>query len=539
MPHTNDQSLRISIDYWYEGAEAMNLRFVTRRAVLNGMMQSVVAGAMVTRACANPATSPETSLAQTSLRRTSLNIAMSLEPPALDPTASAPVSVGKVTWSNIFEGLVTIDRYGKIQPQLATEWTISPDGLIYTFQLRKGVVFHNGTPLTASVAKFSLDRARAPDSENPQKHFFAQIDWVEARGPLTLIIHMKRRNSSLLYWLGWPASVIIAPDSAQTNAVRPIGTGPFRFSNWSKGKTIDLVVNEQYWNRSEIALKAVTFHFIDDPDVLASGIKSGTIDAVPEFNSPDPVAQLQRDTSLKVAIGVTEMKVIAGLNNARKPFNDLRVRQALMMAVDRSAIIDGGWDGLGTEIGSHYTPNDRAYRDLTGIYPYDPVKSKGLLASAGYPNGFSFTAKIPQMPYAVQCAQILQASFAEVGVTMKIKTALFPEVWTREVFDNADYDMTIMAHAEPMDIGIFAQQKNYFNYHNPAFNAVLDAIERTTDAKEQDGLYGEAQTMLAKDLPALFLFALPKIGVWNAKLQGMWENEPMPSIALSHVRFDD
>ncbi|WP_139317514.1 ABC transporter substrate-binding protein [Rhizobium oryziradicis] len=517
----------------------MNFRFVTRRAVLNGMMQSIVAVTMVTRAQANPAAPRQTSLAQTSLPRTSLNIAMSLEPPVLDPTASAPVSVGKVTWKNIFEGLVTIDRHGKIQPQLATEWTISPDGLIYTFQLREGVVFHNGRALDASVAKFSLDRARAPHSMNPQRQFFKEIDWVETKGPLTLIIHLKRRNSSLLYWLGWPASVIVAPDSAETNALTPIGTGPFQFSQWNKGKTLELIANEQYWNRSEIALKTVTFHFIDNPILLANALRSGEIDAVPEFNTPDPVAQLQRDASLKVVIGVTEMKVIAGLNNARKPFNDLRVRQALMMAVDRSTIIDGGWDGLGTEIGSYYTPNDRAYRDLTGVYPYDPVKSKGLLAAAGYPDGFTFTAKIPQMPYAAQSAEILQAAFAEVGVTMKIRTVLFPDVWTREVFDDADYDMTIMAHAEPMDIGLFAQQKNYFKYYNPAFNALIDAIEQTTDEKEQDRLYGEAQTLLATDLPALFLFALPKIGVWNAKLQGMWENEPVASIALSHVRFED
>jgi peptide/nickel transport system substrate-binding protein len=516
------------IDYWYEGEETMNLRSINRRAVLNGAMQSIVAFAMLTRAEASPAAAP----------LTSLKIAMSLEPPILDPTAAAPVSVGKVTWGNIFEGLVTIDRHGKVQPQLATGWAISPDGLTYTFKLRENVTFHNGTAFDASVAKFSLDRARAPHSINPQKHFFAQIDRVEAQDPFTLVIHMKRRNSSLLYWLGWPASVIVAPDSADTNALKPVGTGPFRFLRWSKGETIELVANERYWSQNSIALKTVTFHFIDDPDLMASALKSGRIDAVPEFNAPDPVAELQRDPSLKVVIGVTEMKVIAGMNNARKPFNDLRVRQALMMAIDRSAIIDGGWDGIGTEIGSHYTPNDRAYRDLTGIYPYDPVKAKALLALAGYPKGLSFTAKIPQMPYAVQSAEILQAAFAEVGVTMKIKPILFPDDWTREVFNNADYDMTIIAHAEPMDIGMFAQPKNYFKYHNRDFDTLIDNIEQTIDSDEQDRLYVEAQTMLAKDLPALFLFALPKIGVWNAKIQGMWENEPIASIALSQVHFD-
>jgi peptide/nickel transport system substrate-binding protein len=476
---------------------------------------------------------------QTDTARSTLTVAMSIEPSSLDPTIAAPVSVGMVTWSNIFEGLVTIDRQGKIQPQLATEWAISPNGLTYTFKLRENVHFHNGIAFEAAVAKFSLDRARSPQSLNPQKRFFTHIDRIEAPDPRTLVIHLKSRNSSLLYWLGWPASVIVEPDSAQTNALNPIGTGPFRFDNWNHGKTIVLAANENYWGPDTIQLKSVTFIFESNASALANALRSRDIDVVPEFPTPDLVGGLQNDTALKTVIGVTEMKVIAGMNNARKPFDDLHVRQALMMAVDRDAIIDGAWGGLGTPIGSHYTPNDRAYRDLTGIYPYDPKKAKALLAQAGHPKGFAFTMKVPQMPYAVRCSEILQAAFAEIGVTMRIQPIVFPEDWTREVFERADYDMTIIAHAEPMDIGMFAQENCYLNYHNPDFDTLIDDIEQAVDEHQQNSLYLDAQTMLAKDVPALFLFALPKIGIWNAKVKGLWENEPMSSDVMADVYWDN
>src|SRR5690606_23666602 len=128
------------------------------------------------------------------------------------------------------------------------------------------------------------------------------------------------------------------------------------------------------------------------------------------------------DERLVTAAGDTELKVVAGMNNTRKPFDDQRVRQALMMAIDRGMIVEGAWSGFGTPTGSHYTPNDPGYIDLTGAYPYDPEKARALLAEAGYENGLSFTIKAPQMAYAQRASQIMQAMFAEIGVTMNIET---------------------------------------------------------------------------------------------------------------------
>jgi peptide/nickel transport system substrate-binding protein len=465
---------------------------------------------------------------------------MSIEPAGLDPTVAAPVAIGQVTWQNIFEGLTTIDRNGAVQPQLAESWEISSDGRTYTFKLRPGVTFHDGEVFDSSVAKFAIDRARGQDSVNPQKRYFQTIESIETPDAQTLVLKLSEPTGSLLYWLAWPSSSMVGTKSADNNKTTPVGTGPFTFVNWSKGEKVELSRSPNYWNKDEAAkLETAIFRFISEPQAQAAALKAGDVDAFPEFAAPELMESFEGDDRLATVIGDTEMKVVAGMNNARKPFDDARVRQALMMALDRNMIVEGAWSGHGTPIGSHYTPNDPGYIDLTGVYPYDPEKAKALLEEAGYRDGFTFTIKAPQMAYAQRTAQIMQAMFAQIGVTMNIETTEFPAKWVSDVFKASDYDMTIVAHAEPMDIDIYARDSYYFNYKNPSFNDVLDKVQQTTDLDEQAALYAEAQKILAKDVPALYLFVMPKLGVWDKKLKGLWENEPIPSNVLREVHWEE
>ena len=472
--------------------------------------------------------------------KNSVTIGMGGEPSGLDPTVAAPVFIGQVTWQNIFEGLVTIDKDGKIQPQLAKSWDISDDGKTYTFTLHEGVTFHDGEVFDSSVAKASLERARGESSVNPQKRFFAAIQTIETPDATTLVLKLKQPSGSLLYWLGWPASAIVGTRSTENNKTTPVGTGPFKFVRWAKGDRVELARNADYWNSDvTVALEKATFRFIPDPQAQAAALQSGDVDAFPEFGAPELMSSFKGHARLGTFIGNTELKVVAGMNNAVKPFNDKRVRQALMMAVDRATVIEGAWSGLGTAIGSHYTPNDRGYVDTSGALPYDAEKAKALLAEAGYPNGLSFTIKAPQMPYAQRTSQVLQAMFAEIGVTMTIETTEFPAKWVSDVLKGANYEMTIVAHAEPMDIDIFSRDPYYFNYKNPTFNEIIRNVELTTDPTQQEELYQDAQKILAQDVPALFLFVMPKLGVWDKKLQGLWENEPIPSNVLTDVHWEE
>ena len=472
--------------------------------------------------------------------RTDVVVGMAIEPTGLDPTIAAPVAIGQVTWQNIYEGLVRIDRDGKIRPELAESWTISPDGLTYTFALQKGVRFHNGEVFDSASAKFTLDRARGPQSVNSQKAFYEVIDAIDTPDPATLVLHLKKPSGNLIYWLGWPAAVMVEPKSAASDKTDPVGTGPFRFASWQRGDRVELDRNPAYWDAARAAkLDKVTFRFIGDAEAESAALKSGQVDAFPEFGTPELFTAFQSDKAFAAVVGKTGLKVVAGMNDRNKPFSDKRVRQALMMAVDRKALVEGAYSGFGTPIGSHFSPTDPGYEDLTGVLPYDPAKAKALLAEAGYANGFSFTMKTPQMAYATRSSEVLQAMLAQVGVTMTIVPTEFPAQWIKTVFTDHDFDMTIVAHAEPLDIGIYARPDYYFGYRNPAFDAAIAKAEAEPDAAKRAADYGGAQKILAQDVPALYLFVLPKLGVWNRKLDGFWADEPIPSNDMTEVHWTE
>lgn len=472
--------------------------------------------------------------------RDTITISIGVEPAGLDPTIAAPVFIGQVVWQNLFEGLTRIDAEGKVLPQLAKQWTVSEDAKTITFQLQENVTFHNGATFDSSTAKFTLDRARGDTSTNPQKQFFQVIDSIETPDPATLVLHLKEPSGNLLYWLGWPASVMVEPGSAETNRSRPVGTGPFRFAEWRPGDRVRLERAESYWDEANRpALREAEFRFITDPQAQATAIRSGGVDAIAEFGAPELYKSFEGDPRLASVVGNTELKVVAGMNLRRKPFDDPRVRRALMMAVDRAGLVEAAMSGYGQPIGSHYTPNDPGYRDLTGVAPYDPEAAKALLAEAGYPDGFKTTIRTPQMAYATRTSEILQAFLAEIGVTLEIVPTEFPAVWVDQVLKGHDFDMTIVAHAEPLDIGIYARPDYYFGYRSEAFDTENHEAERAADEATRLEHYGRAQEILAADLPALYLFVMPKLGLWDKRLTGLWANEPIPSNDLTDVRWTE
>lgn len=459
-----------------------------------------------------------------------LILGLPIEPTGLDPTISAPVAIREVTWGNIYEGLVTIDKDGKVQPLLATEWDVSDDGLTYTFKLRPDVTFHNGTAFDSSIVKFSLDRARAEDSTNAQKQFFEPIDSIETPDPLTAVIKLKQPTGLFVYHLGWGDAVMVDPATVETNKTQPVGTGPFRFDSWQRGNRIELVRNENYWDSGVPKLSAVTFRFIGDAQAQAAALRAGDIDGFPNFTAPELFSEFENDSRFETIVGATPRKLVAGLNNSETPLNDVRVRQAMMSAIDRKTVIEGAYSGYGAAIGSHFAPTDPGYIDLTDVMPYDPEKAKSLLEEAGYGDGFAVSMKCPQMTYTTRACEVMQAMLAEVGITLNIEASEFPAKWIDEVFIKHDYDVTIVDHAEPMDIDIYSRPDYYFLYKNPAFNALIEKAAVNPHEAERSEIYGEAQKILANDVPALYLFGLPRLNIWDAKLEGLWQNEPISQV---------
>ncbi|WP_035693743.1 ABC transporter substrate-binding protein [Azospirillum halopraeferens] len=467
--------------------------------------------------------------------RRDLVVGMQLEPPHLDPTAGAAGAIDEVVYANLFEPLLRIDSDGGLVYALAEEWGVSDDGLSYTFRLRPGARFHDGTAADSADVKFSLDRARAADSVNAQKGYFATIDRVETPDPLTVVVHLTRPDGLFLFHMAQGDAVIVAPESAATNKQKPVGTGPFRFARWVAGDRVELERNPDYDGPAP-ALDRVTFRFIADPAAQVASLMAGDVDTFPQFNTFEALDRFRNDQRFRVKTGSGEGETLMAINNARPPFDDVRVRRALAHAIDRAAVIEAVTAGIAPPIGSHFAPHRAGYVDLTGLYPYDPDRARALLAEAGHPGGFSATLKLPPPIYARRSGELIAAMLADVGVRVSVENTEWAP-WLERVFRAGDYDLTVIAHTEPLDIDIYGRPDYYFGYRSARFDALMAELETTRDEGHRNALYGDAQRVIAEDAVNAFLFQLPIVTVEKAGLEGTWQNRPLQANDITGVRW--
>lgn len=465
-----------------------------------------------------------------------ITIGMVLEPPNLDPTAGAAAAIDEVVYANIYEGLTRFAPDGTIVPGLASGWDVAEGGKVYSFHLHDGVTFHDGTAMDAEDVKFSLDRARAADSANAQKALFAGIETVEVVDPLTVKVTLAAPDGNFPFNMAWGDAVIVAPESVGSAATHPIGTGPFRFTSWTQGDRIEIERNPAYWGEPA-ALSKATFRVIADPTAAFAAMMAGDVDAFPNYPAPETLAQLAADPRFKVIVGSTEGETILAMNNRKPPLDNVKVRQAIALAINRQQIIDGAMFGYGTPIGTHFAPHNPDYLDLTGLSSHDPDRSKALLAEAGV-GELTLRLALPPPTYARRGGEIVAAQLAAVGIRTEIANVEWAQ-WLEQVFKNKDFDLTIVSHTEPADINIYARPDYYFQYGKPEFVALIDRLNVTTDAAERSAILKDAQTMIAEDYVNAYLFQLAKTGVANAKIEGLWENAPTQATDLTRVRWVD
>jgi len=466
---------------------------------------------------------PTAALAQG--RKDTLTLAMALEPPGLDPTAGAASAIAEITHYNIYETLTKINADGKVTPLLAESWEVSPDLRTYTFRLRKGVKFHNGEAFNAQTAKFSFDRAGGEKSTNKDKRTFATMETVRAMDEHTLVIVNKELDPDFLFLMGQATAIMVEPKSADTNATRPVGTGPYTLENWVRGSSVSLRKWPEYRNAASVRIARANFRFISDPAAQVASLLAGDVDVFQRV-TPRSVPQFKDNPRFQVQVAGSRAKTILAMNNKKKPLDDVRVRRAIAAAIDRKAVIQGAGDGYGAPIGSHYVPGAFGYVDTTGINPYNPDRARALLKEAGITTPLELTLTLPPPPYARQGGEVIASMLQKVGINARLQNVEWAQ-WLSGTYGNKNYDLTIISHVEPFDLGNFSKPGYYWNYESAKFNALYDKYKNTPRAQDRAKLLGDIQRLLAEDSPHAFLYQPQWVTVANRNVRGLWKDMPI------------
>lgn len=464
--------------------------------------------------------------AQAQSRKDTAVLGMILEPTSLDPTSAPAAAIGEVVHYNILEGLTKINVDGSVTPLLAESWTMDADGKAFSFKLRKGVKFQDGSDFDASAVKFSFERAKGEKSTNKAKGaVFSNISHISTPDAHTVVIVLGKPDGNFLFRLGENTAVILHPKSADTAATKPVGTGPYKLESWTKGSGIVLTKWDGFRDAARVALRRVTFRFINDPAAQVAALMAGDIDGMPRFGAFQSLGQFQNDKRFAVEMGSTAGKGILAINNKRKPFDDVRVRRALSHAIDKKAFIDGVLEGNAQPIGSHMAPTDAGYVDLTQQYPFDVEKAKALLKEAGVQTPLNVTLTLPPPPYARKGGEVLAAQLAKIGVNAKIENVEWAQ-WLSGAF-KGNFDLTVINHVEPLDYMAYANPQYYWGYDNAAFRDLAAKHSASTDRKERAKLFADLQRKIASDAVNVFIFNPSNAAVYRKGLKGLWHSSPI------------
>jgi peptide/nickel transport system substrate-binding protein len=516
----------------------------TRRQLLRGLGAAslglpLLAGPLLATACTPGTAAPAASLPSGAGIRLRVVVGIIQEPTSLDPTADATNAISVCLRDNVYEGLVRLDGSGKLVGQLAKSWEQAPDGKAVTFHLQDGVKWHDGSPFSAEDVKFSWERAADPKAKpvNPHREYRDPVQVVDIVEPGTVRVRLKAPSDNWLFHMTAGSASIVSSKSVGANATNPVGTGPFRFASWNRGATLALARDDAYWGKKAV-LANVDFRFISDAQAMNNGLKAGDLDAIGQVGGPEQLVDFEQDPRFTIVKGAPAGKLMVAVNNTRGPLADKRVRQALYMAIDRRAWIDGIAAGYGVPIGSHASPNDGEpyYADMTSVNPYDPSKAKELLQQAGHTNLTLRLAQIPY-PYAIRGTDILTSQLKAIGVSLTVEPMEFAR-WLQQVFGGAqDYDLTIINHTEERDVANYANAQYYWHYNNPQVADWLKQSDAEPDDSTRKNLYRQIQQQLADDAANLWVYAPNQLQVLKRGLQNLQVQGIAPSLYLGEATF--
>ncbi len=472
-----------------------------------------------------------------------LVVGLVAEPVNLDPPQVTDLNSNRVG-RRIVETLVTFpEESTQVVPGLAESWTISKDGLQYTFKLRRGITFHDGTPLNAEAVKFSIERQINPNHPAYKlgkypfaNFFFGNVKAVEVLSEERVAFLLNEPRASFLAILTAGAASIVSPTAVMKwgpdYPTHPVGTGPFRFASWDRGQRVVLEKNPTYW-KYPVKVERVIYRPIVEDQARLTELLTGTLDVIVGVPA-DFVGQLEQNPKITLLKQVGAHVWYLGMNNQKKPFDDKRVRQALNYAVNKEAIVKDVLKGTGASSRGPVLPGTWGADPALKAYPYDPERAKKLLAEAGYPSGFSTTLWVPEsgsgMQAPVAMSTVMQSNLKAVGVNVTLQTmewgAYLAKLRTKE---QELFALSWMAGTEDPDMVMYPLLHssqwtpvgpNRALYKNPRFDALLQQARLTTDQAKRTQLYREAQRILVDDAPWVFVDHEIQIAALSKRVQG-------------------
>ena len=443
---------------------------------------------------------------------------------SLDPHKALAAGTKEILF-NVYEGLLKPDSQGNNIPAVAESYTVSEDLMTYTFKLRDGIKFHNGKNVTADDVKYSIDKfAGISDGSEPLVSAFSVIEEVNIIDDKTVDVVLNTPDTDLPTYLAMVSAAIIPKDNENPDTVA-IGTGPYKYVSRSPQENVICEAFDDYWGE-KANIKNVTFKVEANADSIVMDLLGGSIDFYARLTI-DQVKQLNDEFS--VYEGTMNLVQALYLNNNVKPFDDVRVRQALSYATDVDEILDITAEGKGTKIGSSMFPAFGKYYDesLSELYPTDIEKAKELLKEAGYENGFNMTITVPSnyQPH-IDVAQVLAEQYKKIGVNAEIQLVEWNS-WLSDVYTGRNFESTVIG----VDAAYLAASallsrfestaaNNFINFKSDAYDKAYNKTLTTADDDERTALYLECERILADEAANVYIQDLPEYVVLNKKFTG-------------------
>jgi peptide/nickel transport system substrate-binding protein len=486
-------------------------------------------------------------------------IGQTAEPKSLDPHVATALNDFRIL-VNLYEGLVRF-RPGTLEPEpaLAAAWQISADGRRYTFELRRGVRFHDGSPFDAQAVKFNFERMLNQDhpfhhtGPFPLAFFFDKITGIEVIDPHTVALQLSEPFAPLLANLAYPTGLMVSPAALRRYdedfGRHPVGTGPFRFVDWQPRRRVLLERSPDYWAEPARS-RVLVFRPLTDPMTRVAELMAGGIDLVTEL-SPDNVALLRGDPRFKVHEQTGPHLWFLILNTRSGPFRDQRVRQAANYAIDKQALVAQVLQDTAT-VAAGPVPKAFGWACDAQLepYPYDPVRAKALLQEAGFGDGVKLRLLVPSsgsgMLAPVQMATAIQGDLARVGMDVEIETYEWNSYLAkvnRGLAGQADMAEMAWMTNDPDTLPYLAlrsaalPEQGGFNsgyYENARVDALIEQARASTERAERAQLYRQLQRLVHEQAPWVFVASWRQNAVASRRLQG-FTLQPSFFLLLHHA----